>query len=697
MSSQFQSSYRCYLIDHHSPQPPAVTLENIDIAAYERFVQEAHVDSQMVYCKDHWGVTYYPSATKGAQMHAGIKGDWIAQVRDMLAKNSIEFVAYYCIEYDEGAARRFPEWRVRKADGTPLIRDDAYAKWSLCCYQTGYRAYCLSQLREIVTGYHPDALFMDIFGASLCYCDACRESFRQRYGYELPETQAGLLVHQADVCEFLDGNASAFLDDVRDALHAIDPTLAITINFACHYPASIRDKLDYQFSEPLLRDNWFSSAYARDTAVGQYPILAPGEASQVYNYSPASQYIYDLSCIAAQGCRVGMYSGSQHKDGTLDFEEARRLGTAYRVLDAFRPWTVDRSPVRCAGILQSDASTGTALERFEPDAILRAKVHNPHVNAILGAMELCETAKIPWRVLPTHSLTPKDLEGYELLLLPELYAISEGLRSTLEAYVKNGGRLVLSACTGLCNAGNGPGENFALSGLMGADFVSRHDEYKANDWSAYLSPVSGSVFEDAASIFSRTTPPVSEFFVDTHPRGAKTLLEFCVPCVEVTPSQWVNWWSPPPGHKTGIPALLWNKVGSGHVFYCAFDLFTMASKETYQALDELFARLLSLSGVKPLIRNETPLPHILRTAFYERQGAQGKELIVHQISSMARLAHGETPTVNGGKLCVDSARFPVKKAEVVFPQHRELTVENYEDRAEIALPDLDMQQIIVLQ
>ena len=332
MSEKFKSTKRCYLIDHHSPQPPIVPLGRMDIEEYDHFFETANIDSLMVYCKDHWGVTYYDSKVPGAQKHAGVKGDWIRTVRDKTAEKGIEFVAYYCIEYDEGAARRFPEWRVRKADGTPLIRDDLYAKWSLMCYQTGYREYALSQLEEIISNYHPDSLFLDIFGASLCYCDNCRSKFEKRFGYMLPESAADIQAHKNDVTAFLDDNAADFYDELSRRLKAIDPTLAITINFACHYPKYIRDKLDYQYSEPLLKDNWFSSAYARDTAVGLYPMLAPGEASAVYNYDKPSQYICDLSSIAAQGCRVGMYSGSQHIDGTLEHEESRRLGTVFHEL-----------------------------------------------------------------------------------------------------------------------------------------------------------------------------------------------------------------------------------------------------------------------------------------------------------------------------------------------------------------------------
>ena len=129
MSEKYTTTKRCYLIDHHSPQPPDVLLNHLDIHEYEAFFDTANIDSLMVYCKDHWGVTYYPSNVPGSQQHKGVQKDWIQEVSNLLKKKNIEFVAYYCIEYDEGAARRFPDWRVKCADGSPLIRDDAFAKW----------------------------------------------------------------------------------------------------------------------------------------------------------------------------------------------------------------------------------------------------------------------------------------------------------------------------------------------------------------------------------------------------------------------------------------------------------------------------------------------------------------------------------------------------------------------------------------
>lgn len=65
MSNAYKKTRRCYLIDHHSPQPPIVPLGKMDIQEYKDFFRESGIDSLMVYCKDHWGVTYYDSKEIG--------------------------------------------------------------------------------------------------------------------------------------------------------------------------------------------------------------------------------------------------------------------------------------------------------------------------------------------------------------------------------------------------------------------------------------------------------------------------------------------------------------------------------------------------------------------------------------------------------------------------------------------------------
>lgn len=92
MSSKYKNSKRCYLIDHHSPQPPVVTLDQLNITEYEQFFDTSHIDSLMVYCKDHWGVTYYDSKVEGARKHQGLKTDWIQEISTVLKKKRLNLL-----------------------------------------------------------------------------------------------------------------------------------------------------------------------------------------------------------------------------------------------------------------------------------------------------------------------------------------------------------------------------------------------------------------------------------------------------------------------------------------------------------------------------------------------------------------------------------------------------------------------------
>ena len=304
-----------------------------------------------------------------------------------------------------------------------------------------YRTYVLGQLKEIVEGYHPDSLFLDIFGKSLCYCETCCAKFEEAYGYALPTSEEDILAHVKDINDFLDTSAYEMLKEIKETLHAIDPTLKITINFAALYNKGIRDELDYQFTEPWA-GNWLSAAYSRDTAKGQFPQLGPGNVSEVYNYRHDNVYLLAAAEIAAQGCRVFMYSGSQRPDGSLEYTEARKIGKAYREVEKFEHYLNDREVIADVAILQSDvAHQAIKQTSFVPNAMGRVRTNSLHREAVLGAMKLCDQAQVTWKVVPEQEVILATLSKHKVVLLPSVYYISSQLQETLEQYVAAGGSL----------------------------------------------------------------------------------------------------------------------------------------------------------------------------------------------------------------------------------------------------------------
>lgn len=687
MSEKYKTTFRGYLIDNHSPDPPAVTLEKLNPEEFERFFLEADLNECMIYCKDHWGNSYYD--TKIGKIHGGLKQDWIRQLIPVLKKHDIEFTAYYCFEYDSYAPKAHPEWSVVEKDGTPLVcgsgLNSTRAHWGIPCYETGYRQYILGQLKEIVEGYHPDSLFIDIFGKSLCYCPSCRKQFKRKYGYELPETDEGLLEHNKDLVAFLDGQAEDMLDEMKAQLKSIDPDLAISVNFASHYPKSLRDKLDYIFTEPWA-GNWLSGAYARDTSNGRHPKLGPGDVSAVYNYRPDTIYELAAAEIAAQDCRVFMYSEPMHYDGTLEFEEAAKIGKAYRKVEQFEHLLGNRKVMADIAIVQSDTADSLIVRHpIIARSIARAKEGGMHRKALLGAMKLCDASQYTWQVVPEFELDYEKMKQYKMIILPNLFYVREEFQEDLKRYVEEGGCIFLAGETGLYNGDGQMLDEFALSELMGFGFAGKNEEYRGNDWAAFVEQTEDSIWKYC----EKTTPPVLNYILETKDAKAKVLGTFLNPAVRVTPTTWVNWGCPPPGKPNGLNAIYENSYGKGTVLTCCFDFFSMED-EDYNWTDPFFRGAAS-KYIAPQIYLETPNRKILEYTCYDR--ASEKKLIFHELSAMARLSGGSTPVIPGGSLKLNLEGKQVAKICMAFPEKKELEIKKNGDTLTVELPDITVHNV----
>jgi hypothetical protein len=687
MSNLYKETYRGYLIDHHSPDPPIVTLDKLDAKEYEKFYTTANINSLMVYFKDHWGVTYYDS--KVGKRHPGLTRDWNKEIAAILKKKNIEFIAYYCLEYDTYAPQAHPEWSIRDADGTARVLAGRMAKWGMACYETGYRDYCLTQLSEIVSGYNPDSLFLDIFGKSLCYCPACKKKFKDMYGYNLPEEEKDLKEKHNDITEFLDQCAEDMLKDIIDLVKSIDPTIKVTINFAALYNKRIRDMLDYQFTEPWA-GNWLSAAYARDTAIGQYPQLGPGNVSEVYDYKPQNIYTLAAAQIASQGCRVSMYSGSQHPDGTLEHEEAVRIGNAYREVEKFEDYLSDREVVSDIGIIQSDtASRIKASTTIIPNAIGRLRSGDPHRDGVLGAMKVCDYSKYTWNVIPEQEVTSDTVKDYKILILPNVYYVSDSLKKTLESFVSNGGTLITAGGTSLYDKEGNIRNNFSLSSLYGCNFTEIFTKYKSSRWGSYLDMQKDALWKHMAE----TYPPVGS--IRYHVTGdAKPLAFFVNPATELTDEKWVNWWCPPPSQKTGYPAVLENIWGNGRVIYFAFDIFEMEN-DGFNHVRNLFKGTIEKVIAKPKVWLDTKHPNAVGMVSYDRP--KNKELIIHLVSHMAELSNGDAPEVEPGSLNISSDWRYIKKINLVYPYQKELAFDKKDRIICVELPPTKIHQVIQLK
>jgi hypothetical protein len=279
-----------------------------------------------------------------------------------------------------------------------------------------------------------------------------------------------------------------------------------------------------------------------------------------------------------------------------------------------------------------------------------------------------------------------------MVILPDVFYISEYLKESLEEYVNGGGKLFLSGETGLFEKDGKKRKDFALKGLIGASYISKIDKYQKAAWGGYLSPSKHSLLKS----ISDTYAPVSSVYYGIAPASAEALNYFVYPATELTENTWVNWWNPPPitHNPSQNPGIIFNNFGKGKVIYAAFDFLRMAGKD-FHYTNGLFEDIAYYFLEKPSLYLNTQNKNALSIVSYDRP--ENSEIIVHEISHIAAECSGDAPEIKAGKLIISKDYRQLTKAEIVYPEHYCLDIKERDGNQVIVLPDISIHQIILLQ
>jgi Hypothetical glycosyl hydrolase 6 len=695
-----ENQYRGYIVDHHSPDPPAITYANFDPEQWLRMYEVADLDHDWVFCKGHHGEAYYP--TKVGHMHPGLKVDFVKAISDGLRRRGIAFHAYYCIGFDDWAAIHYPAWALLDENGKPrrVDRDTGWGhwgQWHWVCNNTPYRQYVLDQLTEIVKGYRPDGIFLDILGQPLCYCKYCSALYLKRYGHGIPRGDEASQ-HWREIDDFLYQTTQLrFVKDVTHLVRGLGSKAAITVNGGhLHFRKELMDLLDYTFAEPWA-GNYLSAMFAR--ATGKLPEIGPGQLAKVYDPSPASVFKVGTAMIAAQNCRVFMYSETMRQDGVLDPLWFREMGEAYKDIEMIQPHLVRRDAVPCMACLFSEK---TQFNSGRDRAALRTLVPEDqyfiHSVSLKGAMEAGVNSQFPTDVLPDWNLNADGLKGYQAIVLPEATALSDQESEVLRQFVEDGGLLIATGTTGTRQADGSERKNFALADLIGCDFVRVEKEYLKNYWGSYLKRSNDPLWKNLPD----TTLAVEAPFVVVKPHaGTRVLATHVLPAVawyrdtDDHDEAWVNWEPPPPGKASRFPAILETTRGKGRVIYATFDLYGMVDKG-FQWPSEFHYQLLRSHLGKPSMHVDLDGDRSgVGTTFYRKRN--GNTLVIHQINLTVPLLNGDVHPMKGGTLRVSSNYFQPASCRQILPARKEIKGRKTGDFFEVDLPEVKTHSVYLLE
>ncbi|MFE0878367.1 beta-galactosidase [Streptomyces smyrnaeus] len=429
---------------------------------------------------------------------------WFDRVMDNLGDAGIQVcLATMTASPPPWLSRQHPEILPETAEG---VRKWPGSRQHYCPSSPVYRSHAVRLVEQLATRYadHPALALWHIgneYGCSnpVCYCDVSAADFRrwlreryatvealneawsttfwsQRYGdFEevLPPRTTPTHANptqQLDYARFSDDALLQCYLAEREVLRRITPEVPVTTNHMPHHKpvdpfrwAAYEDvtALDH-YQEPYDSRTHIDAAAAFDVtrcAGGGRPWLLMEQAPSAVNWRarnspkpPGAMRLWSWQAVAQGADAVLYFQWRQSRGGAEKFHSAMvpHAGTDTRTFREVAALGQELAGLpqlagtRCRAevALLADWNSWWALEQgSHPSSALS------HRETLLRHYQPLFDAGVPCDILPPD----RDLGGYRLVVVPNLYLMSEQTAERLTAYVRGGGHLFVSYFTGIAD------------------------------------------------------------------------------------------------------------------------------------------------------------------------------------------------------------------------------------------------------
>ena len=592
-------------IEYHTSRHMPRLAERFDADEFGDRLVAAHVNGATVFAKDMYGYCYFPNSQ--GRMHPNLSFDLLGKQVAALRKRKIQVLAYYMLTWNPELAERHPEWLVvykpgdksrpklqeiseaqkafmntLKPEGPrsntaaapkpaqPPEEDKGYRPylWQFCIGQEGFLKGELDLIRELVSKYELDGVWLDGGSSPSCYCDECVRQLREK---GLDPFDAGVQYnHKAELCQ-------SFLKRIRQVIKETRPgCLVCPQNQGSFYGLAQRVPLvDYSSQEALFTDalhygyHYFPTVirYARGYGIpfhGCTVIFKDFWADFGGLKSPAQMHT-EVAAYVSQGARCDI--GDQiHPNGQLDPAVYHVIGQAYEHIERIEPYLDQAVPVTEAALLGSG------------DA--------PCNEVNYGWVKLLNESKVQFDIVERDT---KWEDRYALVVLPENLWVDQVLASRLQAFISAGGAVIASHHSGLiAGTENSWLEPYGLRYVGMSPFTPAYMVPRVN-FTGDIPSYAYALYEGASQW--RAEPP------------ATTLAALGEPLFQRSPEHYNSHLQTPFDHTTAFAAL----ARSGRAGLIAFPLGQGYYNQGFWIYRQAFQKMLSEVLPIPLIQSDAHL------------------------------------------------------------------------------------------
>lgn len=323
-------------------------------------------------------------------------------------------------------------------------------------------------------------------------------------------------------------------------------------------------------------------------------------------------------------------------------------------------------------------------------------------HSTLGALETLTYAGRPVESVPDFNLNAATLNRFEVLVLPEVLALSSRQAETIREWVASGGTLISSYRCGLLDEDFKQRDNFALADVFGVDYVSEVTTYafdtagkqrEGNAISTYLE----SSGHPLAELLSKGSVGLPGPFLSIKKTTSQEVMHYRLPLLaeDVPHDLWVGWGPPPPGPQTAGTAVAFNKFGKGQSLYLGVPIFWAMQWRAFWIqnwIPELIRRLVP----NPLAELRTaPFSEYVHGTFFHDEARQ--LILVQLLDTVQLVTKGELRPTPQVEIFIDPRRLKITAAQVVWPKTKDLQVTQRDGKTCIVLEKPDRYTALYLK